>query len=244
MRSKKLLRVLGKIIQADFKSVASYSVSDIKKMAQEIINRFFPEVNMPDIKIIKHTHPTYLGNTRFQQKSGQEPKITIEFQQSILDDERTIHRTLAHELIHVWQYSMPDIRDKMLGSDGKYEGHGKSFKLMADKMNSHYGENYVTERSDATDVITQEKEFYILIQPHKDNFFGVTKFSRPSEKQKIEIQRRIQENQAHVFKTKEKLFSKAADVKKYGGYSVYENKELQDRLAEMYKMPNIDAKFQ
>jgi len=233
-----------RLVRALKKILASYSISDIQSMAQGIINQFFPEIEMPEIRIINHTHPTYIGNTKFVQKKDEKPTLTVELQKSILDDERTVHRTLAHELIHVWQYSNADIREKLLSSEGRYEQHGKSFNLMADKINAVYGKGYITEKSDATDVISQEKEFYILIQPHKDGIFGVTKFLRPSEKQKKEIQRRLQEGKAHIFKTKEKLFTNATDLNRFGGYSIYSNEDLQARLAEMYEMPNLDNKFQ
>jgi hypothetical protein len=229
------------------KLIASYSIPQIQRMAQGIINQFFPEVEMPDIRIVNHTFPTYVGITRFRQKNDYEPTIVVELQKSILDDERTLHRTLAHELIHVWQYSNADIRKKLL-SGTKSEDHGKSFNLMADKMNAVYGENYITKTSDATDVITQEKEFYILIQPHKEtnqskaNKFGVTKFTRPSKAQKAEIQKRLLEQGGHVFKTKEKLFSRSADLKPFGGYSIYKD-EVQNRLSEIYSGPNQDKLF-
>jgi hypothetical protein len=229
------------------KIIATYSIAEIQKMAQGIINQFFPEVEMPEIKIVNHTFPTYVGITRFRQKKDYAPTIVVELQKSILDDERTLHRTLAHELIHVWQYSNADIREKLL-SGAKSEDHGKSFNLMADKMNAVYGENYITKTSDATDIITQEKEFYILIQPHKEtnqskaNKFGVTKFTRPSKAQKAEIQKRLLEQGGHVFKTKEKLFSRSADLKPFGGYSIYKD-EVQDRLSEIYSGPNQDKLF-
>jgi hypothetical protein len=238
--SQRLIITLKKII-------ASYSIPEIQKMAQGIINQFFPEVEMPEIKIVNHTFPTYVGITRFRQKKDYEPTIVVELQKSILDDERTLHRTLAHELIHVWQYSNADIREKLL-SGAKSEDHGKSFNLMADKMNAVYGENYITKTSDATDIITQEKEFYILIQPHKEpnqskaNKFGVTKFNRPSKAQKAEIQKRLLEEGGHVFKTKEKLFSRSADLKPFGGYSIYKD-EVQNRLSEIYSGPNQDKLF-
>ena len=235
MTKKELLRIFKRVL-------ATHTMSDIKRMAEDIIDRFFPEVEMPEFKIVKHTNPKYLGITRFRAKSGEKPKIIVELQKSILEDKRTLHRTLAHEMIHVWQYSSPGIYEQLLESK-KSIGHGKTFWEMANKMNAVYGDNYITETSDLTDVITKDQEFYVVVQPHNKDIFGVTKFIRPSTKQKEELQRRITEQNAHVFKTKEELFLKAADLKKFGGYSIFENKEIQQKLADMYNQANLDSKF-
>jgi hypothetical protein len=86
------------------------------------------------------------------------------------------------------------------------------------------------------------KEFYILIQPH-DKLFGVSKTVKPSKEQKIEIASRIANEKAHVFKSKDKAFHGVADVKKYGGFSIFKDEDMQSKLAEMYESKNLDHLF-
>ena len=242
------------LITALTKILAKYSLSDIERMAKEIIGKFFPNLKMPVFRIVHHTLPKYLGKAKYRAKyitkgDGRKElvsKIIVEIQNSILDDERTLFRTVAHELIHVWQYNNPDVFDPSSGRFTHGENaHGKAFTGMAANMNAVYGPDYVTETSDALDVISQEKEFFIIIQPHeKTNKFGMTKVVRPSKEQKIEIADRIQNKKAHVFKTKDATFETVSNIKQYGGYSVFKNDEAQSKIADIYQNhKNYDALF-
>ena len=113
---------------------------------------------------------------------------------------------------------------------------------MADKMNAVYGKNYITDKSDASDVINVTNEYFIIIQPFKDKY-GATKAIRPSREQKQEIARRIIEEKAHVLKIKDSIFHKTINIKKNGGFNIYKNEDIQTKLAELYASKNVDDLF-
>lgn len=224
--------------------VLANNIPTIQKMAKEIANKFFPDIKQPSFKIARHTHVKWLGNTKAKWVEDSDPVITVYIQKSILGDEKTLHRVLAHEMIHVWQYQTIDIKkEKELPKYAQTDFHGKTFEDMAAKMNAEYGKDYVNKTSDMSYIESGQMEFYILIQPHDDKRYGVTRFVRPSKKQKEEIKKRIGTKDAHVFKTKDSMFEGATPVKKYGGYSVYKKQEIHDKLKEIYEGENLDRKF-
>ena len=54
---------------------------------------------------------------------------------------------------------------------------------------------------------------------------------------------RIENKKAHVFKSKDESFYNVADIKKYGGYSVFKDEDMQNKLTEMYNSKNLDHLF-
>lgn len=225
-------------------TVVAKNIPTIENMARDIAAKFFPEIDQPKFKLVKHTHPKWFGTTVGKWTGDGEVVITVSLQKSILEDEKTLHRVLAHEMIHVWQYQTIDLKkDKQKPSYAKTDFHGKTFIDMAARMNEVYGVDYVTKTSDMTYVESGQAEYFILVQPHAKGKFGVTKFIRPSKKQKEEIKNRIATKEAHVFKTKDTMFETAAPVKKYGGYSMFSKQEIHDKLAEIYEGTNLDRKF-
>ena len=231
------------LVKALYRCLA-LSTSDLTRIAKEIADKFFPEIQIPKFKLVKHTHPKWLGSTQAKWVGEAEPEITVSIQKSIIDDEKTLHRVMAHEMIHVWQYQTIDLKkEKQLPKYAQTDFHGKTFTDMAAKMNAVYGKDYVTKTSDLTYVESGQAEYLIIVQPHDDKRYGVSKVVRPSKVQKEEIKKRIDTREAHVFKTKDAMFNSAAPLKKYGGYSVFNKQEVHDKLAEIYKGANLDRKF-
>ena len=225
--------------------LSTTNVSDLKRIAVEILNKFFPDLEPPKFKIVHNTIPKWLGRCVTKRVNGELTTI-IEIQKGILNDEKTLHRVLAHELIHYYLHTDKERMDKEFKWK-KYRlssnPHGKEFKDLADKMNAVYGEDYVTDISNLSYVVESTKEFYIIIEPHTDKKLGVTKSVRPSREQKREIENRIENKKAHVFKSKDESFYNVADIKKYGGYSVFKDEDMQNKLTEMYNSKNLDHLF-
>jgi len=238
----------SRIIAALIKVLAKPSVLELERISKDIISRFFPELPTPKFKIVHNTTPKWLGRCSVFRKKKNDTEYfehIIEIQKSILDDEKTLHRVLAHELIHYWQHQDLEKVKNDLSVRRRFRPnpHGKSFQEMADKMNAVYGKDYVTTTSDLSYVINQEKQYYIIIQPHGKKF-GVTKAIQLSAKQKEEIKRRIVEQQAHIFKTRDRDFHRVADIVKYEGFSIFKEEEIQNKLREIYESAdNIDSQF-
>lgn len=236
--SRNLIIAVLKILAAE------PGISELKRIAQEIIDKFFPELELPEFKIVRNTVPKWLGMCTTSHKDNRYA-TTIQIQKAILGDAKTLHRVLAHELIHYWELSNPEYFDKSLELK-KYRihhnPHGKTFKSMADKINAVYGKEYVTETSNLSYTLNETQEFFIIIQPF-DKKYGVTKAIRPSKNQKIEIAKRIAEDNGHVFKTRDLAFHNTANIDKYGGFSVYKDDNIQTKLAELYASKNVDDLF-
>lgn len=217
------------------------NTSTLQNISKSIIGKFFPDLAVPEFKIVKTTS-NWLGRTTVQYKDN-ELTTTIEVQKSIVNDEKTLHRVLTHELIHCY-LDTKNIQKELEYKKHhvKQDPHGEEFKEQAKKINAVYGEDYVTTTSNLSYVVEDDKEFYIIIQPHKDSF-GISKSSRPSKEQKLEIASRIANEKAHVFKTKDKTFSNAVDVKKFGGFSIYKDEEMLNKISEIYNSKNMDHLF-
>ena len=221
--------------------------SSLKSMAKEVADKFFPGLEIPTFKIVHSTASRWLGRTTVKYKQGVTSTV-IEIQKSILNDAKTLHRVVAHEMIHYY-LDTKNIEKEIENKKTKVskDPHGDEFKAVAEKMNAVYGENYVTETSNLSFVIEELKEFYIIIEPFKEKSkdkFGVSKTISPSKHQKVEIANRVLNNKAHVFKTKDKTFWNAIDIKKYGGFSVYSDEDMQNKIAEMYNnSKNVDNLF-
>lgn len=235
----KLISALKKVVTSEV------TLFELQTMAKEIINKFFPGLKLPAFKIQNRTNPTQYGTTEFRFKKVNNKlvsKITVTMQKIALDDEKTAHRILAHELIHVWEFSQPEFIQNVLETGRPdFEKHGKDFHDWAKKMNAVYGPDYVTVTSDSTYAISQSREYFIIIEPFNDRY-GVAKTIRPSTKQKEKIAKKILERSAHVFKTKDRRFLGAADVGE--GISVYKTDEIQEDLANLYdSRDNVDHLF-
>lgn len=242
------INMRSRILAALVKVLAKASISDLERMSKDIINRFFPELPTPKFKIVHNATPKWLGRCSVlrKEKNGVEYfDHIIEVQKSIIDDEKTLHRILAHELIHYWQHQDLEKVKNELSVRRRFRPnpHGKSFQEIAGKMNAVYGKDYVTTTSDLSYVVNQEKQFYIIIQPHGKKF-GATKAVQLSAKQKEEIKRRIVEQQAHIFKTNDRDFHRVANIEMYEGFSIFKDDDIQNKLKEIYEnSDNIDSQF-
>jgi len=74
-------------------------------IAKELAHEFFPDLRIPGIKIVDRLRSTWLGRceTKWNRQTGERLLTTILIQKSIMDDETTLKRILAHELVHAWE---------------------------------------------------------------------------------------------------------------------------------------------
>jgi len=212
----------------------------INAIYKELQSQFFPELEDVTIKIANHATPKWLGRAySTEDKNGKLTSNVIELQKAILGNEKTLRRVLAHELIHSWEYqSVPrKKRDK--------DGHGKFFLEQAAIINKKLGADFVTPLSDQDYEWEVSKPYHIVIQPHKDTGkFGVTKFVRPTSDIKEEITKRVVQQEAHVFKTKDRTFTNVMTIKKYEGYNLYKDEAIQEKLKKIYESEKpLDEKF-
>lgn len=207
-------------------------------VTKELMDQFFPGVSIPTFKVLNHTAPRTLGVCRY--RSDRPETTLIEIQKSILDDEDTLRRVLAHELIHHWQYMTTDMEKQLrlkrlrMGEDF----HGESFEKKAAEINAVYGKDFVTKKSDETYKVTAStKEFYVLIAPSKSRVEELGEYSfatviRPSARQKEIIKDRIEHMKAKLFKTNDQSLhgTSVSD-----GMGKSRDKGIQAKIKDMYE---------
>lgn len=153
---------------------------------QELVARVEPLVRkymgildaqtQPVIVVKDNIGSRWLGRTVW---SFATPKMTrIELQRRVFDDDKTLERVLAHEMIHHSDFtSLTDqqialMRMRLFSSPG----HGRSFTAKAEQINEIMGEDYVTETSDQTYTLATEtsKMFYLVVAPTpmREGYYG------------------------------------------------------------------------
>ena len=192
----------------------------ITSIIQKLLDRFFGEhdLPMPKLKFVNRMSARYLARCKWYKGAD---NTEVEIQKAVLGDEKTLTRVLAHELIHHWQYLRTDqftaLSLAKLGFSP--DGHGPEFDQYAAKINAVMGAGYVSKTSDQSFDTSEVPPFYILVQPHGNGQYGYSVALRPSAKQKVEIQDRILNKQARLFRSTDgRLFIGATTIKKFGGY--------------------------
>lgn len=234
-----------------FKIEAAVSIAQVEREVKKLLDKFFQEYKLPipKIKIVDRPTSRWLGRDVYT-PSLNKNNTTLEVQKSIINDEKTLNRVLAHELIHHFnflaQYAHPDTGDEawkkylQLRRYGiKEDAHGKEFKEWAAKINAVMGADYVTEKSNSDYVIEDTKEFYLLIKPIH-NEFGWAWSMRPSPEIKSIIQQKIMDG-GKLFLSKDRKFLSGTRIKKYGGLSVPLKDDFKKELSDMYNS-NKDIK--
>ena len=230
-----------------YKIEAAVSVMHVEAAIKKLLDKFFKEYNlpMPRIKIVNQITSPWLGRDSYNPKVDRN-NTTLEIQKRVTNDEKSLDRVLAHELIHhvlfLLKFAHPEMGEKAwqetisrrkLGF--REQEHGKEFHEWAAKINAVMGKDYVTEKSDESYVTELDKEFYLLIQPLQGRTdYGYTWMVRPSRDQQVVVQQKMQAG-AKLFMTKDERFTHGEKIKKYGYTSVPRDKEAQELLKKMYE---------
>lgn len=225
------------VVKAKYQIVAATSLSTIEHKVKEFLQKFFPQENlpMPKLKIVNQLSSRWLGRTSFTSK---EPDTTtIEIQKRITGDQTSLEKVLAHELIHHWEF----LRTPIPTSKSIYVAqHGKTFFDWAKKINTIMGKDFITETSNMSYVIENDKEFFLLITPGKpfgapEGSFGYNWAINLSTQQKEKIKKRKEKDAAKLFKTKDSRYFAGAKIARFSGISVPKDKETQEMLKELYE---------
>lgn len=151
---------------------------------------------------------------------------TIQIQKVALEDEQTVERIIAHEMIHHVNFLRMTSSERAalkhargtLSSD-----HGKKFHEMAELVNAQMGEGFVSERSDEDfKVAPNERTFFVLIEPVRmGKQLGYSWAAKMSKQTREEVERRIGNVDGFLLvETMDVRFTKGVKIKRYGGCSV------------------------
>jgi hypothetical protein len=139
----------------------------------------------PGLKFVDHYAAKWLGRCSWFAfvsaiRNGNRGRTVIELQKSILSDEKTMERVVAHEMCHHAEYLHDKFRrgQQLLGTYGNLssrllfgDSHGKEFWKYADHINSVVGSGFITQKSDEAYVQDRtKKEYLLLIYPYGSGF--------------------------------------------------------------------------
>ena len=188
----------------------------------------------PLIKLRSNLGSTWLGRSTW---SSSRPHTTLlEIQQSVLGDERTLERVIAHEMIHHRDALAISENDMVLMRVGiKPESHGASFREGADRINAIMGPEFVTAVSDKEySQAPSLKKFVVLITPLPDGRLGWTWAARLGNKAKSWVDELVGRGSRLVYTTDDR-WTRGAKIKRYGGYSIPKTSEDVALLQDLYQ---------
>ncbi len=188
----------------------------------------------PIIKLRSNLGSKWLGRSSW---SSKRPHTTLlELQQSILGDDRTLERVIAHEMIHHRDALAISENEMVLMRVGiKPESHGASFREGAARINAVMGPDFVTAVSDKEYVHTpSEKKFVVLITPLSKGRLGWAWATRLGPEAKGWVDEQIARGSRLVYTTDDR-WARGAKIKRYGGYSVPRASQEAALLRELYE---------
>lgn len=187
----------------------------------------------PIIKLRSNLGSTWLGRSSW---SSKRPHTTLlELQQSILGDDRTLERVIAHEMIH-HRDALAISEDAMdlMRVGIKPEAHGASFREGAARINAVMGPDFVTAVSDKQYVhAPSQKKFVVLITPLPDGRLGWTWAARLGDKAKGWVDELVARG-SRLVHTADDRWARGRKIVRYGGYSVPRDSHEAALLQELY----------
>jgi 2'-5' RNA ligase/GNAT superfamily N-acetyltransferase len=179
-----------------------------KKIMHELMPVLGVQLPEPELKIVNSPRSNFLGRdiwpTRYVEKPfslSWDDNTRVELQRSILNDENTLRRVIAHELCHHADFLVNGVEEAKKIHDlwslkrfNSSDGHGAPWKQFAQKFNAKYGADFVTKKSDES-YVTEDielKPFHILLERSYDGTLGYEVSSRLSPKQKRYLDRLAQ----------------------------------------------------
>lgn len=185
---------------------AVFTTSNLETLAKKLLKKYFRDLGSlptPTFKIENNPKSRWLGRCVFDPKKPATTSIKI--QKSILGDERTVKRVLAHELIHHVAFMI----DPSLTRTDK--GHGAFFQKWASKINAIEGPNFVGKKSDETYVEQVDQEFFLLIQLMNSGSLGYSWAQRLSSDQKKLVSKYLKIG-GRLFKSKDKRWTSGTTI--------------------------------
>lgn len=189
---------------------------------------------LPRIAIVNHLGAKWHGRHTYFPKAGD---YLMEVQRSVLADEPTLERIVAHETVHHAEaHALTDADRQLLrmGRGRHLLSHGSSFTSRASKINSVMGPGFVTITSDQGYKATPStKEFSLLIMPLERGMLGYQWAARLSPAMRAFIERKQAEG-ARLTTTRDERFTRGAKIGP-GGWSVPRDDETRAKLASLYE---------
>ena len=211
----------GSVMAANEKSVGDLGLA--RKIMHELIPVLGVQLPEPELKIVNQPRANWLGRDTW--KVGYERGLgnwswgsntTIDLQRSILNDENTLRRIIAHELCHhaeALTTRTEKIQEEKAKGTGEWgyknyvrwmqtDDHGAEWKKWAAKFNAKYGADFVTKTSDETYAVEELelKPYHILLKRDYDGKLAYEVSSRISPKMKRQLDRMAQDKEGTEYR--------------------------------------------
>jgi hypothetical protein len=172
-----------------------------EKAARPYLQKFWPDLPMPRIKIVKRVGVAWLGRDKWT--SSNPDNTILELNANLISSDEDLGKVIAHELIHHYHFLKEDY-GTLSNSMFKALAHGVDFKRWANKINGWKGQGWVHEKSNEV-LLHDIPEFMVLIKEVSPGTFGWMWAKRPSAKQKELIERFKQRGWVQTKATKYEL---------------------------------------
>lgn len=210
----------GSVMAAGEKSVGDLGLA--KKVMHELMPVLGVQLPEPELKIVNQPRANWLGQDnwqlRYDPRKGMEwdETTTISLQRSILNDENTLRRIIAHELCHHAEAlttslakaqeqksrNLGDWGFKELGRYLRSNDHGPEWRKYAQKFNAKYGADFVTKTSDETYAVEDQelRPYHILLKRDYDGQLAYEVSSRITAKMKRQLDRMASEKEGTEYR--------------------------------------------
>lgn len=186
----------------------------------------------PEVKIRDNLGARWLGRSTW---SSRTPHTTLlELQQSILGDERTLERVVAHEMIHhrdALALAHGDLA--LLRAGVRPDPHGATFREGAARVNAIMGAGFVTETSDQEYKAHSDRAFVVLITPLPNGKLGWTWAAKIGPKAATWVDELVARG-SRLVRTTDERWARGQKIVRYGGYSVPRDEHEAALLRELY----------
>lgn len=196
------------------------------------------DVQEPDIVVQDNVGSRWLGRWSMKWKNDLPGHPRIQIQRSVLSDQRTLERVVAHEVVHHVQYLQLDPAEFNLLRIGiRPLGHGESFRRIAAIVNARVGEGFVTEKSDLEYVVMPSgKRILLLIAPTRIGRLGWQWATRLGPKAHDWVQRKISEG-ARLVEAYDNDFvwTSGPRIEAWKGWAMPPDEQAAARLRDLYE---------
>jgi hypothetical protein len=192
--------------------------------------RLLGVTELPKVQIRDNLGSKWLGRMTWQRGK---PNV-MEIQASVLGDDATLERIVAHEMCHHVEFlGFTEAEIKAIKHGIRPASHGSRWQELAAKVNAARGAGFVTKTSDQSYAVsTEAKPYFMLIAHYDGSTLGYAIAVRISPRQRSFMDRRLAEG-AKLIQTTDATWAKGA-AKIGAGWSIPREPEARAKLEMLF----------
>lgn len=211
----------------------------VPERVDELVDKYMGILGVdvaPVVAVQDNLGSKWLGKTLWTTRNPSTTKIVL--QKAILDDDLTLERVVAHEMIHhveMLELTPADVQKIRMGI--KPRAHGVRFLELAREVNEQMGNDFVTVESDQSYAVASTREFVVVVMkmPGGANY-GYVWASRPTPRMLAQYLRLQDSYGAVMVKTDDLRWTEGAKLgDRRRIINVPRSSEDQAKLQELYE---------